>query len=261
MDPLPDFVDDVTGFTLGAPHGSLVNEPQAIPELPVHIPAHPAFPPSSVVVPIPASAALSPNTAIPSSASTPAASGGDSTPVPTRFSTGTGAPSSQNSNDLSTYGDSVHPGRAPPGTTKGSRPRIRLGITLTFPDGERFDQRYSAHPGWTVALFKARMASFLETALPTRLTVSPIWDELVHLGTVSMRFYPTSGSPCPFLDQNSVVRVHQCPPWLGGPTPTEPLLSILLTFPAGERRDQQYRIHRRLTVPEFRRNVGELLGK
>ena len=234
VDPLPDFVDDVTGFTLGAPHGSLVNEPQEIPELPVHIPDHPAFPPSSVTVPIPASAALSPSTAI-----IPVASGGDLTPTPTLIPTGTGASPSPNVNDLSSGDRPLPPGRAPPGITEGPRHRIRLGITLTFPDGERCDQRYSAHPGWTVEQFKARMASLLETSAPIRLTLSPIWDELDHHGTVSMRFHPSSGSPCPFLDQNSVVRVHQCPSWNGGPTSIEPLLNIiLLSFPDGERRDQ-----------------------
>jgi hypothetical protein len=59
-DSLPDFEDDVAGFDLGEPRGRLVHEPQEIPELPVHVPDHPAFPTSAVTVPIPASAALVP---------------------------------------------------------------------------------------------------------------------------------------------------------------------------------------------------------
>ncbi len=57
-DPLPNFEDDVTGFSLGPPSGPLVHEPREIPELPVHIPNHPGFGPSAVVVPIPASSMI-----------------------------------------------------------------------------------------------------------------------------------------------------------------------------------------------------------
>jgi hypothetical protein len=55
-DPLPSYIDDVSGFGLSSPSGNLVEEPVEILDLPVHFPNHPAFGPTSVVgVPIPAS--------------------------------------------------------------------------------------------------------------------------------------------------------------------------------------------------------------
>ncbi len=58
-DSLPAFEDDVTGFSLGAPPEPLVHEPREISDLPVQVPDHPGFSPSAIVVPIPASAAIS----------------------------------------------------------------------------------------------------------------------------------------------------------------------------------------------------------
>jgi hypothetical protein len=55
-DPLPEFIDDVTGFGLHSPSGKLVDEPEDHPLRPVHFPDHPAFGPVSAVgVPIPIS--------------------------------------------------------------------------------------------------------------------------------------------------------------------------------------------------------------
>ncbi len=53
-DPLPEYEDDVNGFSLVIPPGDLVVSPMSIPDLPVHIPHHPSFgEPSGVVVPLP----------------------------------------------------------------------------------------------------------------------------------------------------------------------------------------------------------------
>jgi hypothetical protein len=53
-DPLPEYDDDVRGFTLASPSGNLVEDPVSIPDLPVHVPNHPAFgEPSGVAVPLP----------------------------------------------------------------------------------------------------------------------------------------------------------------------------------------------------------------
>jgi hypothetical protein len=52
-DPLPEFEDDVNGFSLVIPPGDLVLSPLSIPDLPVHIPHHSSFgEPSGVVVPL-----------------------------------------------------------------------------------------------------------------------------------------------------------------------------------------------------------------
>ena len=42
-DPLPEYEDDVNGFSLVIPPGNLVVSPMSIPDLPVHIPHHPSF--------------------------------------------------------------------------------------------------------------------------------------------------------------------------------------------------------------------------
>jgi hypothetical protein len=146
-----------------------------------------------------------------------------------------------------------------PGTGEESHARVCLGITLTFPDGERCDQRYSAHPGWTVPQLRDRMAVLLRTNLPVCLNVSPDWEELDHLGPISIRFFPGSTTPCPCVCHNSVVRVRQCPPWAGGLTPPEPLLRLTLTFLDGELEDQQHWVHPRMTVPQLQRMGGDLL--
>jgi hypothetical protein len=97
-DSLPDYEDDVTGFSLGAPSGPLVHAPREIPELPVHIPNHPSFPLSSVLVPIPASSALVPRApeGIPNVPAT------DSSEI-----TGTNAVSSSSTGEVIERGDSI----------------------------------------------------------------------------------------------------------------------------------------------------------
>jgi hypothetical protein len=140
------------------------------------------------------------------------------------------------------------------------RARIRLGLTLVFPDGERLDQRYSAHPSWTVSQFKERMGSLLGTLYPIRLLVGPDWEELDHLGRISDTTLPGSPLHCPFLTHNSVVRVSQCPSWTGGLLcPSHPW-RITLTFPDGEREDQAYTLHRHMLVSQLKRTMQILLG-
>jgi hypothetical protein len=53
-DPLPDFDDDVAGYGLAPPYEDLVVIPEVLEGVPVVNPTHPSFPPSSVMVPIPA---------------------------------------------------------------------------------------------------------------------------------------------------------------------------------------------------------------
>jgi hypothetical protein len=96
-----------------------------------------------------------------------------------------------------------------------SRTRIRLGLTLVFPDGERLDQRYSAHPSWEVSQLKERMGRLLGTLYPIRLFVGPDWEELDHLGLISDRTLPDSqfpdsqfrgpGKPVPCVDRGSAL--------------------------------------------------------
>jgi hypothetical protein len=67
---------------------------------------------------------------------------------------------------------------------------LRLGLTLTFPDDARCDQRYSVSMYKSVPDFKLEMARLLRADSPVTLTVSPDWLELDHLGTVIDRFFP-----------------------------------------------------------------------
>jgi hypothetical protein len=55
----PTYDDDVTGFSVSAPYGSLVDVPEEVLGVPVHNPSHPSFPPSSVLIPISAVPSLS----------------------------------------------------------------------------------------------------------------------------------------------------------------------------------------------------------
>ncbi len=52
-DPLPEFDDDVTGFSLSSPYDGLVDPPVPVDGVPVHNPSHLSFRPSSVLVPVP----------------------------------------------------------------------------------------------------------------------------------------------------------------------------------------------------------------
>jgi hypothetical protein len=58
-DSLPDYDDDVSGFVLSQPYESLLEVPEELEGVPVYNPQHPSFPPSSVLVPIPAASSLS----------------------------------------------------------------------------------------------------------------------------------------------------------------------------------------------------------
>ncbi len=78
------------------------------------------------------------------------------------------------------------------GRSTSMRSRSRIGLTLTFPDGERNDQRYSAHPGWTVLHFRERMGRLLFTVSPVKLTVGPHWGVLDRLGSIGDRTLPGS---------------------------------------------------------------------
>ncbi len=59
----------------------------------------------------------------------------------------------------------------------------------------------------TVTGFRQAMGALLGTRSPIFLTVSPDWDTLDHLGVVSARVFPGSSTLCPYLYQDSVVRV------------------------------------------------------
>lgn len=307
-DSLPDFDDDVTGFSLGPPSGSLVREPREIPELPVHIPNHPGFGPSAVVVPIPASSligvqstALSNAVAIynhtprefslevvrdaPSPDGVTASTAQRVMMTPHEATYGPHLPQ-DNSDAVGSGGEGLPmslpslqgeqqsgddgippPPVGPPPPERGRehdvtapRARFRLGLTLTFPDGERCDQGYSAHPGWTVPEFRVRMASLLGTTSPISVTVSPGWDELDRLGPISAAFLPDSTVPCPHLVQNSVVRVRQSPPWPGGPTSPELPIQVTLTFPDEDRSDLPFAVLPRTTIPQLSRVISELFA-
>ena len=267
-DLLPAYEDDVTGFSLGSPSGPLVHEPQEIPDLPVHIPDHPSFPPSVVVVPIPASSMIQPNLGPVSASTDPGAP--VETPDGTVEMSTAGVPSlsgisplwatfpqeSSAENDVSS-----NPGGedGTPEAPAGKRARVRLGLTLTFPDGERHDQRYSAHPAWTVPYFKERMGRLLETSSPIKLLVGPGWEELDHLGLIGDTYLPGLGLRCPFLMHNSVVRVSQCPSWSGGRISPGFPLRITISFPDGERESQDYSLHRHILVPQFKMAMASLL--
>jgi hypothetical protein len=87
--------------------------------------------------------------------------------------------------------------------------RVRLGIKLVFPGGERESQTYSVNKFLTVQAFKQRLGNDLvKTTHPISLFVSPYWRLLKHTGSVSDRSIPGTNTPCPFLEQGSIVRVE-----------------------------------------------------
>ncbi len=53
-DALPDYDDDVSGFSLVFPYEELIEIPEVLEGVPVHRHNHSSFPSSSVLVPIPA---------------------------------------------------------------------------------------------------------------------------------------------------------------------------------------------------------------
>jgi hypothetical protein len=89
------------------------------------------------------------------------------------------------------------------------RERVRIGFRLTFPGGERDDQGYSVHRALSVRLFQSAMASLLGTDGPVSLYVGPTWLVLDHSGAVSDQVFPDTDLPCPFLQQDSAVRVER----------------------------------------------------
>jgi hypothetical protein len=60
-----------------------------------------------------------------------------------------------------------------------------------------------------VPLFKLAMAGLLRTHSPVSLFVGPDWLELDHQGSISDQFYPGTELACPYLGQDSVVRVRR----------------------------------------------------
>jgi hypothetical protein len=72
-----------------------------------------------------------------------------------------------------------------------------------FPDGERRTQRYSVSMTLPVPIFRQQMAALLRTA-------SPVVEVLDHQGSVmDHHFRPGTNIPCPYLEQNCVLRIRQ----------------------------------------------------
>ncbi len=68
--------------------------------------------------------------------------------------------------------------------------RVRLGIKLVFPGGERESQKYSVNKYLSVQVFKDRMRAIIKSTHRISLFVSPDWRLLNHTGTVSDREVP-----------------------------------------------------------------------
>ena len=99
--------------------------------------------------------------------------------------------------------------RALPFHHPGPKIRVRLGIKLVFPGGERESQTYSVHKFLSVQVFKQRLGNdLMKTTYPISLFVSPNWQLLNHTGCVNDQVYPGTNTPCPYLDQGSTVRVE-----------------------------------------------------
>jgi hypothetical protein len=108
------------------------------------------------------------------------------------------------SNQQSTDSKSSLPVKPP-----GPKIRVRLGIKLVFPGGERESQTYSVHKFLSVQVFKQRLGNdLMKTTYPISLFVSPNWQLLNHTGCVNDQVYPGTKTPCPYLDQGSTVRVE-----------------------------------------------------
>jgi hypothetical protein len=52
------------------------------------------------------------------------------------------------------------------------------------------------------------MQIMLGTDSPVVLAVSPDWEELDHLGLVSARVFPNTAAACPYLSQDSTIKVR-----------------------------------------------------
>jgi hypothetical protein len=89
----------------------------------------------------------------------------------------------------------------------------RLKVTLTFPDREMPDQRYTMPRSLLVTELKRKLAGLLQTQLPILLFVGPTWVPLDHSGCVTDRAFLGTDSPCPFLEDGSVIRVETGENW------------------------------------------------
>jgi hypothetical protein len=97
-----------------------------------------------------------------------------------------------------------------PAFTGGPDLRVApLRVILSFPDGEMSDQPYAIHRHVGVPEFKGYLAALLGTTLPIVLTVSPDWEELDHQGAISARVFPGSSIACPYITQDSEIRVRR----------------------------------------------------
>jgi hypothetical protein len=57
--------------------------------------------------------------------------------------------------------------------------------------------------------FKEHIGVLMGTTISLVLAVSPDWEELDHRGAVSARVFPGTALACPYLTQNSIVRVRR----------------------------------------------------
>ena len=88
------------------------------------------------------------------------------------------------------------------------RVSTRLRVTLTFPGRVMADQRYTVPRTLLVAELKRRIACLLQTQRPVLLFIGPTWVPLDHSGCVTDRVSPGTVSPCPFLEDGSIIRVE-----------------------------------------------------
>ncbi len=59
-----------------------------------------------------------------------------------------------------------------------------------------------------MSVLRSDLASMLKADAPASLFVGPTWPGLDHDGAITDRVFPGTITPCPYVEQGSVVRVH-----------------------------------------------------
>ncbi len=83
----------------------------------------------------------------------------------------------------------------------------RFQIHLRFPNEELPSQSFMVSASMTVPVLESAIASLMRISPPLSLFVAPRWELLDHPGFIVDRFLSDMITPCPYLQQDSVLRV------------------------------------------------------
>jgi hypothetical protein len=83
----------------------------------------------------------------------------------------------------------------------------RFQIHLRFPNEELPSQSFMVSVSMTVPVLESAIARLMRISPPLSLFVAPRWALLDHPGFIVDRFLSDMVTPCPYLEQDSVLRV------------------------------------------------------